>query len=254
MQYGYAITRKPGPEMVAGLSTAGLGKPDYELALKQHEAYCRALAACGLFVTTLAAEPGFPDACFVEDTAVVVDEIAVITNPGAPSRNGEVESMIPQLEVFRKTARITAPGTLDGGDVLQLGKKVYVGISGRTNREGAAQLATALAPFGYEVTEIKLAGGLHLKSGVNYLDEHTLLATNDLAGRPEFAEYEVLAVPDQEAYAANVLGINGKVIVPVGFPRVLAMLQKAGRDCLLVDASEYRKLDGGLTCLSLRLT
>ena len=203
-------------------------------------------------VTELPALSGFPDAPFVEDTAVVVPELAVITRPGHPARLGEEESMELALAPHRPTPHILAPGTLDGGDVLLVNQAFYVGVSDRTNKEGIRPLEELVAPFGYTVTPVPVEAGLHLKSSINIVAPNTLLATPDFAARPEFADYTILVVDPEEAYAGNTLHINGTLITPSGYPKTLKQLQGLGMDIIELDTSEFRKLDGGLTCLSLR--
>jgi dimethylargininase len=185
--------------------------------------------------------------------AVVTPEIAVIARPGAEARRGETEHIREALAAFRPLAEIAAPGTLEGGDVLQVERTVFIGLSGRTNEEGAGQLARILQPFGYEVHTLPLRRGLHLKSAVNYLGRNTLLLTREWAEHPLFAAYKKIVVPPQEAYAANTLLVNGRLLAPDGYPETAAMLREAGFEVLELVVSEARKMDGGLTCMSLRL-
>jgi dimethylargininase len=241
--FSHAITRIPGPDYPQGLTTSTLPAPDLDLALKQHDAYVRCLQSLGLTVEVLPAAPGFPDACFVEDTAVVTREIAVITRPGAPSRQGETESMAAPLSAHRPLARIEAPGTLDGGDILQVDNRFFIGVSDRTNAEGARQLAAILAEYGYTSDIINVAAGLHLKSSL----------TRDFAGHPAIKGFRQIICPEGEEYAANTLLVNGTLIMPSGYPGVRALLRPLGLPMVELNTSEYRKMDGGLTCLSLRL-
>ena len=247
-----AITRRPGPEMVDGLTTANLGQPDFELALRQHDAYCRTLADLGLDVTVLDAAPGFPDACFVEDTAVVCEHVAVLTPLGAPSRQGEQLTIEPELAKHRPVVRITPPALIEGGDVLQVGKTFYVGLSERTNQAGAAALADAVTPYGYVTVVMACCPSLHFKTDVNYIGDDTILVSPCCDSLPELARFRRVIVEDDEAYARNCLFINGTVIVPEGFPNTLAKVRATGVATVVIDVSEFRKLDGGLTCLSLR--
>lgn len=234
------------------MTTAELGLPEYEKTLAQHGAYCDTLRRCGMTVTELPPLDGFPDAPFVEDTAVVIPELAVITRPGHPARLGEEDSMELALAPYRPTPHILAPGTMDGGDVLLVNQAFFVGISDRTNEEGARQLEELVAPFGYTVTPVPVEAGLHLKSSINIVAPNTLLATPEFAARPEFAGYNLLELDPEEAYAGNTLHINGTLITPRGYPRTLALLQRLNMPIIELDTSEFRKLDGGLTCLSLR--
>lgn len=251
--FSHAITRVPGPDYPQGLTTSTLSTPDMALTLAQHAAYVDCLESLGVEVTVLPPAPGFPDACFVEDTAVVVREVAVITRPGAPSRAGETASMEAPLAALRPLARIEAPGTLDGGDILQVGKRFFIGVSDRTNAEGARQLAAILAAHGYESSVIEVAAGLHLKSSLNFVGNNTMLVTADFAGHPAIAGFDQIVCPAGEEYAANTLLMNGTLIMPTGYARTRTLLEPLGLPIVELDTSEYRKMDGGLTCLSLRL-
>jgi dimethylargininase len=250
--FTHAITRKPGPDFAAGISTSNLGQPDYERMLTQHMTYVNTLRVLGLAVVELEALPGYPDAYFVEDVAVVVPEAAVITRPGAAARLGEEASMAPVLAQYRPLARIEAPGTLDGGDVLLVDRHCFVGVSERTNEAGADQLAQILAGYGYGCTAVPVAAGLHFKSSVNWVGDKTLLVTVDFADRPELAGYEKIVVPEGEEAAANVLWVNGRLLIPQGYPQTKQKLLDWGADIIELDTSEAAKMDGGLTCMSLR--
>lgn len=247
-----AITRRPSAEMVDGITTAGLGVPDYALALKQHHAYCQILTVLGLDVTVLDPEPGYPDCCFVEDTAIVCEHIAVMAPLGAPSRQGEQETIEPVLSTFSPIDRVTFPGTFEGGDILQIGNVFYIGLSDRTNMAGAEALGAAVAAHGYDWTVVDSGPSLHFKTDVNYIGKDTLLVSPFFANAPELADFKRIVVEDDEAYARNCLYVNGTVIVPEGFPQTLAKVKATGQPMVVIDVSEFRKLDGGLTCLSLR--
>jgi dimethylargininase len=247
-----AIVRTPGANAGAGLTSAALGQPDLAKLLAQHATYVAALEELGLRVETLPPLAGHPDAYFVEDAALVFAELAVVTRPGAEGRRGEADAIVPALARHRPLQRLRAPATLDGGDVLVVGRTVFVGLSARTNAAGAAQLTELLAPHGYRVVPVPVPAGLHLKSGVTSAGEEVLLATEALAGRPEFAGNRVLVVPPGEEYAANVLALEGAVLMPDGFPRTHALLARLGVPLRVLDQSEVRKMDGALTCLSLR--
>lgn len=254
--FSHIIVRRPCREMVKGItSSPELGKPDYEKALAQHDAYIAALKSCGAEVMVLEADERYPDSCFVEDPAVVTERCAIITNPGTQSRNGEKEEIVGALRCFYEEGRIEhihAPGTLEGGDVMRVGNHFYIGESARTNREGIAQMIEILEKYGYTGSAVPLKKVLHLKTGVNYLDNDTMLVSGEFVGRPEFAQFRQVIVPEEEAYASNCLYINGKVIVPEGFPVVEKAMRDLGYPVILVDTSEFRKIDGGLSCLSLR--
>lgn len=248
-----AIVRTPCEEMIHGITAASLGKPDYRLALKQHAAYVDALRSCGLQVSILEADPGFPDSTFVEDVALCTSNFAVLTNPGASSRNGEKTAMLPVLErFFPLVERIDKPGTLDAGDVMRVGAHIYIGISQRTNHEGADQLIGILEKHGMSGQKVQLKEMLHLKTGVSYLENHKMLLSGEFCMHPAFAHFEKIEVEEAESYAANSLWINGTVLVPRGFPGTLRKIKDAGYPTLEVEVSEFRKLDGGLSCLSLR--
>ena len=250
------IVRKPSRSMVNGITSAPqLGKPDYDLAVKQHDSYIEALKQCGVQVTELEPLEEYPDSCFVEDVAVVTKAGAIITNPGAESRNGETKYIIEAIKKFYsedKIAYITNPGTLDGGDVMMVGDHFYVGKSARTNEEGIRQFLAILEGFGLTGSEVPLEKVLHLKTGVNYIENNTMLISGEFVEKPEFLSYKKIVIPEEEAYAANCIWVNNKVIVPSGYPKVTEAIRAAGYEVILTDTSEYRKIDGGLSCLSLR--
>lgn len=250
------IAKRPCSAMVNGItSSPQLGKPNYSLALKQHDSYIAALKSCGVEVTVLEADDAFPDSCFVEDTAVIMDGCAIITNPGDPTRCGEAGNMLPAVKKFFADDQIefiTDPGTLDGGDVMMVGNHFYIGRSARTNAEGIRQFIAILARHGFNGSSVHLEEVLHLKTGVNYLEHNNLLVAGEFIDKPEFASYNKIIVPADEAYAANCIWVNEKVIVPQGYPTVEKAVRDAGYEVLTVDTSEFRKLDGGLSCLSLR--
>jgi dimethylargininase len=247
------ILRRPGPDFAAGLTTAGLGKPDPSRMLAQHTVYADALRGLGLEVEVLDPLPGFPDAYFVEDVAVVVPELAVVTRPGAPSRLGEADAIVPVLSRFRTLARLEHPATLDGGDVLIAGRTVFIGLSSRTNEEAARQLARLLEPHGYRCQTVPVTAGLHLKSSVNWLGGETLLVNDRFAERPEFRGFHRIVVAAGEEPACNTLFVNGTLLMPAGFPRTRRLLDEMGLPVIELDLTEPRKMDGGLTCMSLRL-
>jgi dimethylargininase len=240
-------------EMVNGLSGAGLGLPDYFLALQQHKAYTAALEKCRCKVLSLPPDPHHPDSVFVEDTALITGEVAVIARPGTDLRRGETTSIRSVLEnYFSRMEEISPPGTLDAGDVLEVENHFFIGLSRRTNREGAAQLAGFLGGQGKTSSTIALEKFLHLKSGVTYLGDDTLLLAGELRECEEFRDLNTIDVPEDEEYAANSILVNEKVLMPAGYPKTRKMLMRLGYDILPVDTSEFRKLDGGLSCLSLR--
>jgi dimethylargininase len=255
-QFRHAITRIPAENFADGLTTASLGVPVYGLVLEQHAAYCTALRTCGLQLTELEADPRYPDSTFVEDAAVLTPRTAILTNPGAASRKGEVQALEPAIARFyTRIRRIQAPGTLDGGDICEAGSHFFIGLSERTNAEGARQLAEFLAEDGCTSSCVSIhgiAGILHLKSGIAYLGENNLILIDDLAGRPEFKGYNIVRVAAEENYAANCVRINEHVLIPQGYPRLLSALEALGYAAIPLGMSEYQKMDGGLSCLSLR--
>jgi dimethylargininase len=251
--FSNAIVRRPCPLITDGLTTASLGKPDYELALVQHSRYTETLRQCGLEVKILDKADKFPDSTFIEDVAVCTPLCAIITRPGAESRRGEISGMRQVLEEYYDAIEeIRYPGTLEGGDIMKTGNCYYIGISERTNNEGAIQLAKILSKYGMKAITIPGINLLHLKSGVSYLDKNDLLIASNLTHLTEFRKFKMLTVDPSEDYAANSLWINGTVLVPEGFPETRERLEKAGYKTVALNVSEFRKLDGGLSCLSLR--
>lgn len=247
------IVKKPGRSLVNGLTTADLGSPVYERALAQHAGYIKVMESCGVKVKVLEAEEAYPDGCFVEDPAVVTGKMAVITNPGAPSRKGERAAVKEALEEFYTNFEfIRDPGTLDGGDVMRVEGHFYVGLSTRTNEEGAKQFIGIMERHGYSGSVIQLAEMFHLKTGVNYLGDNTLLMAGEFIQHREFSGFNKIVVDDDEMYAANCLQVNGTLVAPAGFPKTRAKLLAAGYTLKEVNMTEFQKLDGGLSCLSLR--
>ncbi len=251
-----AIVRPPAPNFAAGLTTSTEGTPDVALALDQHERYCAALESCGLILTTLPADPAHPDSTFVEDTAILTPHAAILCRPGAPSRLGEVPAICPAIAKFYETIlTIEAPGTVDGGDICEAGAHFFLGLSHRSNEEGCRQLAVHLATLGYtsSIIEVRTINSiLHLKSGIACLGERTLVVIDELATHPDFRDYDLIRVCPEENYAANCLCINDRVLIPSGYPRLTNELQRRNFHPLPLDMSEFRKMDGGLSCLSLR--
>jgi dimethylargininase len=252
MKFTHAIVRKPGEDFAQGITTRNLGVPDYELMVRQHTAYVETLASLGLAVTVLEPLPNFPDAYFVEDTAVVTPHMAVITRPGAKSRQGEEDSLVSMLSQYRSTVRIQEPGTLDGGDVLIVEDHIFIGISKRTNPMGAEQLIAFLEPFGYTCRTIPVQSGLHLKSNLSLVHHNTLLISSELAGHEAFNNFEKIILQHAEELAANTLWINETLVIAAGFPRTRSKLTSLGLNLIELDMSEARKMDGGLSCMSLR--
>jgi dimethylargininase len=231
-----------------------LGAPDLEAALRQHEAYCEALESCGIELIRLPAEEHYPDSTFVEDAALLTPRGAVLTRPGAESRRGEVESIAPVIrDYFDNIYSIDEPGTLDAGDVCEAGDHFFIGISRRTNEHGAKQLTHLLHSFGYTTSLIDIRGLsniLHLKSGLAYLPGKRLVIIDALSNEKEFFGYDLIRLNSSEEYAANCLSLNGKTLIASGFPMLKRELE--GHSIISLNMSEFQKMDGGLSCLSLR--
>jgi dimethylargininase len=254
--FRHAIVRLPGANYADGLTRVDLGAPSFELTLAQHAAYCAALREAGLQLTVLPADLRYPDGTFVEDTAIVLPDAAILTRPGAPSRLGEAAAIEPALRAhFPALAAIEAPGCVDGGDICEAGRHVFIGLSERTNEAGAAQLAAWLAGQGYGSSTVDVRGLrsiLHLKSGIACLAGDRLLLIRELAEHPAFEGYERVIVADDEAYGANAVQVNHTVLLAGGHPKLAAELRGLGYRLHELDMSEFAKLDGGLSCLSLR--
>jgi dimethylargininase len=252
-----AIVKVPCRNFADGLTSVDLGVPDFERALQRHIAYCEALEACGLDLIRLKPDHRYPDSTFVEDTAVLTARgDAVITRPGASSRLGETDQIAPLLrEHFREIHFINEPGTVDGGDVCETGEHFLIGISQRTNEEGARQLTRLLDSFGYSSSLIDIRGLsniLHLKSGLAHLSGRRLVLIEALRGLKEFSGYDVVCLNSEEEYAANCLSVNGQILIAEGFPAIKDELTQLGYKTIPLDMSEFQKMDGGLSCLSLR--
>ncbi len=251
-----AIVRIPGSNFDAGLTTVSLGAPQFDQVLQQHARYCAALEECGLALTTLEADLRFPDSTFVEDTAVITAEGAIFTNPGAASRAGEVDAIRAAIHAFFPwTLAIKAPGTLDGGDICEAGDHFFIGISHRTNEEGARQLAAHLAGMGYtsSIIDVRpMTSILHLKSGISYIGDNALVVMEEMAACEQFRGLDLIHVSEAESYGANCVRVNDRVLVAAGFPELTGELRARGFEPLVLDMSEFQKMDGGLSCLSLR--
>jgi len=222
-----AIVRRPCFNIIKGISNNNFGRPDYKLALKQHENYISALQSCQLEVHILNADNRFPDSVFVEDTAVCTSEFALITKPGAPERKSEIDIIEPSLKhFFKKTECISKSGTLDGGDVMQVNETFFIGLSGRTNQEGADQFIKILEKYSMKGIKVPLNKILHLKTGLSYLENNILLLSGEFKNNSLFNNFHKIIVDDDESYAANSLWINDKVLVPEGFPKTKKKLKK----------------------------
>ncbi|MCI1664742.1 MAG: arginine deiminase family protein [Atopobiaceae bacterium] len=256
--FTHAIVRRPSHSVCDGLTTSDLGKPDYELALKQHDDYIEALKQAGVEVTVLPALEDHPDCVFVEDTAVITPSGAIMDRPADPTRTAEAGLMLPTIREFfpdEKIKQITEPGTLEGGDVMMVGDHYYVGHSKRTNDEGYRQFAGFLTEWGYTSEQVPVTNILHLKTGGTYVEDGHLLVSGEFKAAPQYRRgqfSDVFEVPDEEAYGADCVRMNDKVIMAAGYPTVKGQLEKWGYDIIEVEMSEFRKIDGSITCLSLR--
>ncbi|MBI5010043.1 MAG: N(G),N(G)-dimethylarginine dimethylaminohydrolase [Bacteroidia bacterium] len=248
-----AIVRLPSRNLKEGLSSSDLGIPDYEEALTQHAAYISSLKKLGIDVTILEANVLYPDSVFIEDAAICDREFAVITRPGAPTRRGETGGLKEVLDAFfSHTEVINSPGTIEGGDVMKVNDHYYIGISARTNHNGADQFIRILNTYGLTGEKVQLEKILHLKTGISYLEKDYVLVSGELADCNQFSKYKRIIVKPEESYAANSIWLNGVVLVPEGFPDTRRKIEKSGFETLAINTSEFRKLDGGLSCLSLR--
>ncbi len=256
MHFHDAIVRPPDEEYTLGLTSSGEGRPDVAKALLQHAAYCQALRDCGVTLHEMPAEKGCPDGTFVEDTALIAARVTIVARPGAESRRGEVSSVAALLTRLRGNLKvIEAPGTLDAGDVCQVDEHFFIGHTARTNEDGAAQLRAILSRHAYTSSILDLRAQkkfLHLKSGISYLGERRFVGAPELRRVCGIEKGEFLEVADHESYAANCIVVNGRVLIAAGYPAMADMLSARGYRTEPLDMSEFRKMDGGLSCLSLR--
>lgn len=257
--FKHAITRQPGRSVADGISqTPELGKPDYELALKQHHNYVNLIKQCGLEVTELEANEAYPDSCFIEDNALCTEKFVILSRPGAVTRREEAKlpdlrqallKFYPEDKIFE----IQEPGLVDPGDILMIGEHFYIGISHRTNQAAADQIAKILADHGYTSETVAVKGVLHLKDDVVYLANNDIIVAKIMENHPQFSQYNQIVADEDDYYAVNSLWINNKVLVPTGHPKIEQKIREAGYEVILIDMSEYEKITGSLTCLSLRL-
>lgn len=254
-----AIVKKPCKALIEGISTAQFTEvgetPVYEKAIEQHAKYVETLESLGAEVLVLDADERYPDSVFTEDPAVVMEGCAVITNPARESRNGEKHEILPAIKKFYSDDQIffiEAPGTMEGGDVMLVGKHFYVGQSDRTNAEGARQFNEIVTKFGYTSSTVPVTEGLHLKDFAVYLSNNDLLVTEVMDKEPAFKDFNRYVIPAEELYAINSLYFNGTVIVPEGYPKTKKLIEDLGYPVVTVNNDEVKKIDGSLTCLSLR--
>ncbi len=254
--FTHAITRKPGTSITDGLRAVDTGAPSHELFLQHHADYVAALKSTGAKVTELEADESFPDSVFVEDAALCLQECAIAMRPGAPSRLGEAEAMAPVLaDLYSEVITIGGPGYIDGGDILTTEKEILVGTSERTDSRGIEELRDIVKRWGYSVREVKTPEGvLHFKTDCSLLDENTILSTKRLAASGCFEGYNVLHTAEGEEACANAIRFNDLVLMPDGFPKTEQVLKDAGYNVRKIGNTEAAKLDGGMSCLSLRFT
>ena len=247
-----AITRQVSPNINRCELSFDERKPiDVRKAIEQHETYRQLLSELGLRVIELAAAPDLPDSVFVEDPAIVVDEIAVISRMGAISRRPEADSLAQELSKYRPLGFLTEPATLDGGDVMRIGQNIFVGESARTNREGIEQLSRILRLHGYDVRPVSVTGCLHLKSACTYVGANGLIVNRSWIDAQMLSQFELIDVPVEEPNAANALLVDEVVVLPESFPKTRALLESRGIPVRLVNMSELQKAEGGVTCCSL---
>jgi dimethylargininase len=247
-----AITRQVSPAIDRCELTHIAREPiDYERACAQHRQYEDALRSLGINVISLGAEPDLPDSVFVEDVALVLDECAIMLNPGAPSRRPEVASVETALAPYRDIFRVQPPGTVDGGDILKVGRTIYVGMSSRSTDNAIEQIEAILEPIGYKVRAVNVTGCLHLKSAVTQVSKDTLLINPQWVSKDDFPGMQYIEVDPSEPYAANAVLVDDTIIYPSSFPKTRAKLEKAGIKFRMVDADELAKAEGAVTCCAL---
>jgi len=247
-----AITRKPSPLLETGERThIGRDPIDFKRALAQHDGYRAALAELGARVTRLEDADAFPDGVFVEDTALVLSEVAISMRPGAESRRGEVSGILTELMRYREVITIGPPATIDGGDIVVVGNRILVGRSERTNREGTDALSSIAKRFGYTVRAVRMSGCLHLKSGCTALPDGRLLINRRWIDERDVADFDLVDVPEAEPWGGDVAFIGDTVIAAAAFPRTLETLTGLGISTRPVDVSEFARAEGGVTCMSL---
>jgi len=249
-----AIVRTPGRSIDKGISNSKtLGLPNYERVIIQHQSYIDALTKCGLDVLILEPCEEYPDSTFVEDVALITPNCTIITRPGASSRRGEVHQIEPVLkQKFNNIEKIEEPGTIEGGDIMMVGDHYFIGLSERTNLEGAKQIIQILNKYDMSGSTISLKNVLHLKTGLSYLEENNLVVCGEFIDESSLERYNQIEIPEKESYAANCIWVNETVIIPLGYPTTKQRIKNSGYKVVETDVSEFQKLDGGLSCLSLR--
>ena len=255
-KFTHAIVRVPGRSISNGLlsSTYLEGRPNYEKAIVHHEQNVAALAKAGMDVTILPACEDFPSSIFIEDNALLTDNVAILSSPGAPTRRGEINipDLVPTLKKFYDHIERITEGTVEPGDIMMVGNDYYIGVSHRTSRAGAEQMASILKKYGHNPHLVEVKDTLHLKTGVNYLENNNLLISGEFIDNPIFKDFNKIPIPEDEMYAANCVWVNDYVLVPEGYPKVKKIVEDLGYTPLVVGCSELRKTNGGLSCISLR--
>lgn len=252
-KFNHIIARTPCRALVEGLTSSNLGKPIYEKALEQHHRYIEALQTCDVDILILPPDEKFPDSVFVEDPVLCTPHCAIITRPGAETRRDETKAIEPYMSRYYKNIEhIEAPGTVEAGDIMMVGTHFYIGESARTNAEGARQMIAILEKYGMTGSVVRLEKVLHLKTGLAYLENNNLIAAGEFITKPEFQKYNIIEIPESESYAANCIWVNDRVIMPSGFPVTAGKIAKLGYQVIEVNTSEYQKIDGGVSCMSLR--
>jgi dimethylargininase len=247
-----ALTHKISPRIAECEVTFIDRSPiDLRLAVRQHNDYCAVLKKLGVIIKELSENEPYPDSCFVEDTAIVVDELAIICSMGVSSRRGETKLIERELSQYREIARISLPATIEGGDVLRIGRKIFVGQSSRTNPEGIEGLARILEPYGYSVVHARTKGSLHLKSACTAIDEETVFVNPDWVELDAFRGLNLVYTPAGEPWSANLLRVGTTVCVQAGFPRAIELIERVAERVEIIDISELRKAEAGLTCSSI---
>ncbi len=247
-----ALTHLPSPDLEHGQRThVTRTSIDYPHALQQHEDYCRMLRDCGAEVRVLDVNRALPDGVFIEDTAIVLDEVAVLASMGTEARRSELAGIEVELKKFREVQRIAGPASMEGGDVLRVGRTLLVGVSSRTNRAGASALETIVRRHGYRVVPVPVRGCLHLKTACTALPDECLLVNRAWLDREALRGFEIVSIPETEPWAANVVLVGASVCLAAAHSRTAGMIRERGFEVRAVDLSEFAKAEGGVTCLSI---
>ena len=255
-EFSHAMCRSPSSSVTEGLRASNIGDPEYNLFCQQHQSYMTALRATGATVIELEASERYPDSVFIEDAALCIAGVAIVLRPGAPSRFGEAAQLMPELQkVFTKVVTLSGQGYVDGGDVLVTETEVFIGLSARTNQQGFDELASIVEPLGYRAKQINTPKDiLHFKTDCGLLDDTTIFSSARLARTGCFAGYNVIEAPEKEIAAANLIRFNDTVFISAGYPATKRILEEHGYNVICLETTEAAKVDGGLSCMSLRFT